>query len=353
MERPSGSDRGKSFGRRMNPRSPNSRGGGGDRGGGGAGSHQSPWGSPSAASTISLHGHGFGDGTWGSLGNIPAMPGTDCASVDRSAPSTPLNGSPLQSSPHSQGGVPPMLPMEAIQRASFVPPLPGATGGLASSPFSMPSCAAGSLQPSPYASVAGSPCGSPHSGLDQLGFHIPPSSPHPQAGCSPMMPPMQQQQQQQQQQSALPPWPFTCPFQGASASMGMAPPLPPNGRQGGDTCLQQILAVAMMQQMPPGAQSSSASISTMPGAPGTNGAESFGKQQPQPQQPFSMPMPPPHDMTYCGALGQPPQTYFENWSGVSGQQQAGAGMQLGASSPIGAMMGGMQIGSSAHGLFLS
>merc|ERR1719210_1578614 len=102
-----------------------------------------------------------------------------------------------------------------------------------------------------------------------------------------MPPPMQQQQQQQHQQSALPPWPFTCPFQGASASMGMAPPLPPTGRQGGDACLQQVLAVTMMQQMPPmtpgGAQSSSASISTMPGgAPGTSGAESFGKQQPQP-----------------------------------------------------------------------
>merc|ERR1740123_492655 len=333
----------------MNPRSPNNRGG--DRGGGGAGSQQSPWGSPSAASTISLHGNGFGDGTWGSLGNIPAMPGTDCASLERSAPSTPLNGSPLQGSPHSQGGVAPLLPMEAIQRASFVPPLPGATGGLAASPFSLPSCTAGSLQQSPFASVAGSPCGSQHSGMDLLGFHIP-SSPHPQAGCSPMMPHMQQQQ------SALPPWPFSCPFQGANASMGMAPPLPPNGRQN-DPCLQQVLAVTMMQQMPMtpgGAQSSSASISTMPGGtPGATGAEPFGKQQPQQQQPFSMPMPPPHDMAYCGAMGQPPQTYFENWAAsASGQQQAGAGMQMGAGTPMGAMMGGnMQIGSSAQGLFLS
>jgi len=359
MERPSGSDRGKNFGRRMNPRSPNNRVGGGDRGGGGAGGHQSPWGSPSAASTISLHGHGFGDG------NIPAMPGTDCASVERSAPSTPLNGSPLQSSPYSQGGVAPLLPMEAIQRASFVPPLPGATGGFAASPFSLPSCTAGSLHPSPFPSVAGSPCGSQHSGIDQLGFHILPSSPHPQAGCSPMMTHMQQQQQQQQQQQpwqqqlALPPWPFSCPFQAASASMGVAPPLPPTGRQGGDTCLQQVLAVTMMQQMPPmtpgGAQSSSASISTMPGGtPGAGGVEPFGKQQPQTQQPFSMPMPPPHDMTYCGAPGQPPQTYFENWSSMPGQQQAGAGMQIGAGTPMGAMMGGnMQIGSSAQGLFLS
>merc|ERR1719433_2308747 len=181
-----------------------------------------------------------------------------------------------------------------------------------------------------------------------------------------MMPHMQQQQQerereqeqQQQQQSALPPWPFSRPFQGASANMGMAPPLPPTGRQNGDPCLQQVLAVTMMQQMPMtpgGAQSSGASISTMPGgAPGATGAEPFGKQQPQQQQPFSMPMPPPHDMAYCGAMGQPPQTYFENWASASGQQHAGAGMQMSAGSPMGAMMGGnMQIGSSAQGLFLS
>jgi len=355
MERPSGSDRGKTFGRRANPRSPNNRGGGSDRGGGGGGGHQSPWGSPSAASTISLQGPGFSDGTWGSFGNIPAMPGADCTSVDRSAPSTPLNGSPLQNSPLSHGGVAPLLPMEAIHRASFVPPLPGAAGGLAASPFSLPSCTAGSLQPSPFASVAGSPCISQQSGIDQLGFHIPPSSPHPQAGCSPMMPHMQQQQQQ----SALPPWPFSCPLQGASAGMSMAPPLPPAGRQNGDMCLQQVLGVTMMQQLQPttpgGAQSSSGSISTMPGGTSaTIGQEPFAQQQPQQQQqPFSMTMPPHQDMAYSGAMGQP-QTYFENWASVPGQQQAGVGMQIGTGTPMGAMMGGnMQIGSSAQGLFLS
>eukprot|EP00419_Tripos_fusus_P026854 CAMPEP_0172726044 /NCGR_PEP_ID=MMETSP1074-20121228/89822_1 /TAXON_ID=2916 /ORGANISM="Ceratium fusus, Strain PA161109" /LENGTH=66 /DNA_ID=CAMNT_0013552951 /DNA_START=36 /DNA_END=233 /DNA_ORIENTATION=+ len=66
---------------------------------------------------MSLHSSGFSDGMRGSSGNILAMPGADCASVDKSAPSTPLNGSSLQSSPLSRGGVTPLLPMEAIQRA--------------------------------------------------------------------------------------------------------------------------------------------------------------------------------------------------------------------------------------------
>lgn len=324
IERPSGSDRSKGFGRRFNPRSPGGRGG--DRS-----SHQSPLGSPTGSSACLGRG-AFGDLTWGPVGSVPPMPGAEASSVASSAPSTPLR-SPLHASPTA--GSAPYLPMEAL-RGAFVPPLPGSAA-----PAGSP-CGAGSLPPASFnGSLASSPCisGSPHASpfgaVDQNGFGVPPS---PQAMGTMMA---------LHQQAQLPAWPFPCasPYQ-TMPGMTMAPPLP--GAAAGD--MQQVMGFTMMQHgMSPGAFGAIGGSAEAPpaGPPGTLPAA-------QAKQPaVSMPIAPPQEMS-CGAMG-PPQAYFENWASQS--QQAGGAVQMsqmgGGQVGVGIQMGGGAAGGGGGGFFLS
>lgn len=330
IERPSGGERGKAFGRRFNPRNVSGRAG--DQG-----NSQSPLGSPSAASATSgvgLHrersASGVVDGGWGSFGNVPAMPGFETVSAEPSAPSTPHAGS-LQASPiHTTG---PYLPLEALRNLP-VPPLPGSTGP-DTSPYSqasfapmssmLPASFAGSVAGSVAASVAGSPCASPHAveqqQQPQQGFGMP-ASPHAMqplfglVGAPPQSAP------------PLPQWPFACNglFQGPAAAGGSAAPTavaPPGGGSGGA----------------PGS-----GVEPMPAAQAP-GAGWFAAPVQQPA--FSL-QAPPQELQCCGATGQP-QACFEGWAGA-GQQ---GGVQVGGCTPIAVTL---QLGSSGpggHGQFLS
>mmetsp|Transcript_10703 Transcript_10703/g.30312 ORF Transcript_10703/g.30312 Transcript_10703/m.30312 type:complete len:543 (+) Transcript_10703:1-1629(+) len=300
IERPSGGDRGKNFGRRFNPRSPNGKGGS-DRG-----SALSPLDSPSALSATSglgVHrergdGGGFGDGgrsaTWGT---VPAMPGFESASAEPSAPSTPLASS-MASPLHGEG----YLPMDPLRGSFMFPFMHGAGGN--ETPCSAASCTpVGSMAHASHAgSFAGSPCvdASPSGGLYGFGM---PASPQPlQGGFGPAGTPVQIHG------AAVPPWPFQCssPFAGMTGPQ-MMPGLAPGAEA-------------------PGVPSSALSTAV---AGGALGSTAFGSGEAL----FPMPLPPPHDLWY--GVGQVPgqpqnpsmQAFFESW--VCGGQQMGSGVQMG------------------------
>lgn len=144
--------------------------------------------------------------------------------------------------------------------------------------------------------------------------------------------------------------------------MGMAPPLPPGSRPGGEVCMQHVVAVTMMQANLAAMPGQMAANGGVPGAsfgaigsgvPGSSTAEALltGTASAAKQSPFPMPLSPPHDLTYCSPMGHP-QTYFETWAG--GNQQGCGSVQMGncPSMCMGVQMNGGS-GPGGPGLFLS